>query len=51
LEDGELREYGDGFEEDGEGPEEFLKGVSIVEDEGKERRGEDEVLNTEGVKL
>ena len=49
LEDEELRENGDGLEEDGERPEDLCDGVAIVEDECKDECGPDEVLDAEGV--
>ncbi len=49
LEDEELREDGNGFEEDGEGPEYFCDGVRVVEDESEDKCGADEVLDTEGI--
>jgi hypothetical protein len=49
LEDEELREDGDGLEEDGEGPEDLCDGVGVVEEEPEEECGADEVLDAEGV--
>lgn len=36
LEDKELRKDGDGFKEDGEGPEDLRDGVGIVEEKSKD---------------
>lgn len=49
LEDEELREDGNGFEEDGEGPGYFCDAVGVVEEESEDEGGADEVLYTEGV--
>ena len=49
LEDEELRENGDGLEEDGERPEDLRDGVGVVEDNSEEECGTNEVLDTEGV--
>jgi hypothetical protein len=49
LEDEELGEDGNGFEEDGEGPGYFCDGVGVVEEESEDEGGADEVLDTEGV--
>ena len=49
LEDEELREDGDGLEEDGEGPEDLCQVVGVVEDDPEEERGAEEVLDAEGV--
>ena len=49
LEDEELREDGNGFEEDGEGPGYFSDRVGVVEEETEDEGGADEVLDTESV--
>jgi len=49
LEDEELREDGDGLEEDGEGPEDLCQVVGVVEEDPEEERGAEEVLDAEGV--
>jgi hypothetical protein len=49
LEDEELREDGNGFEKDGEGPGYFCDGVGVVEEESEDEGRADEVLDTEGV--
>ena len=49
LEDEELREDGNGLEEDGERPEYFCEGVGVVEEDSEEQRGTKEVFHTEGV--
>ena len=49
LEDEELREDGDGLEEDGEGPEDLCHVAGVVEDDPEEERGTEEVLDAEGV--
>ena len=49
LEDEELREDGDGLEEDGERPKDLYDGMGIVEDDTKEECRAEEVLDTEGV--
>ena len=49
LEDEELGEDSDGLEEDGEGPEDLCDGVGVVEEDSKEERRADEILDAEGV--
>jgi hypothetical protein len=49
LEDEELREDGDGLEEDGEGPEDLCQVEGVVEEDPEEERGAEEVLDAEGV--
>ena len=49
LEHEQLRQYSDGFEEDGERPEDFDEGEFVVEDEGEEEGGDEEELDAEGV--
>ena len=49
LEEEELREDGHGLEEDGEGPQEFGEGEPVVEDEGQEDAGAEEVFDAERV--
>jgi len=49
LEDEELREDGDGLEEDGEGPEDLCQAEGVVEEDPEEERGAEEVLDAEGV--
>jgi hypothetical protein len=49
LDDEELREDGNGLEEDGERPEDFCDGVGVIEDESKDECGADEELDTERV--
>lgn len=45
----ELGEDGDGLQEDGERPENFCEGELVVEDEGKDKAGANEVFNAEGI--
>ena len=49
LEDEELREDGNGFEEDGEGPGYLRDGVGVVKDKSEDQGRCDEVFDTEGV--
>jgi len=49
LEDEELREDGNGFEKNGEGPEYFSDVVGVVEEESEDECGAEEVLDTERV--
>lgn len=49
LEDEELREDGDGLEEDGEGPEDLRQVVGVVEEDPEEERGAEEELDAESV--
>lgn len=49
LEHEELRKDGNGFEEDGEGPEDFGYFEFVVEDEGEDDAWADEIFNFEGV--
>jgi hypothetical protein len=49
LEHEQLREDGDGLEEDGEGPEDLHGREAVVEHERTERGGPDEVLDLERV--
>ena len=44
-----MGEDSDGLEEDGEGPEDLCDGVGVVEEDSKEERRADEVLDAEGV--
>lgn len=49
LEHEELREDSDGFEEDGERPEDLGGGEGVVEDEGEDGGWAEEVFDAEGV--
>lgn len=49
LENEELREDGNGLQEDGERPEDFCEGVGVVEEDSEEQCRAKEVLHTEGV--
>ena len=49
LEEEQLGEDGDGLEEDGEGPQELGEGEPVVEEEGKECAGAQEVFDAERV--
>lgn len=49
LEHEQLGQDGDGFEEDGEGPEDLGDVEFVVEDEAEDDAGPEEVLDFEGV--
>jgi len=49
LEHKQLREDGDGFKPDGEGPDEFEGGIGVVEEEGEDGHGWEKVGEAEGV--
>ncbi len=49
LEHKQLRENSDRLEENGERPKDFCEGKLIVEDEGEDNAGSDEVFNAEGI--
>jgi len=51
LQQEELREDGDGFEPDAEGPEDFGGGVGVGVGEGEDHGAAEEVLDAEGVEV